>query len=71
MTAPLTRRKGTEGCSSPTSVAPVAFPVAIYFFIIAGLPGMLICGLLWAGFRASVRRARPGGADPADRPAGS
>ena len=60
---------GYSGGSSPTSVAPVLFPIAILIFLAAGLPSMLICGLLWAGFSLSSRRpdrASAPGAPPAE-----
>jgi hypothetical protein len=60
---------GYSGGSSPTSVAPVLFPIAILIFLAAGLPSMLICGLLWAGFSISSRRrdrASAPGAPPAE-----
>ena len=54
---------GYSGGSSPASVAPALFPVAILLFIVAGLPAMLVCGLLWAGYARSTRpRGRPGAA---------
>ncbi len=60
-----------SGGGSPTNVAPVLFPVAILLFIVAGLPAMLVCGLLWAGYTRSTRRrdrpdapGRPQSADP-------
>jgi hypothetical protein len=60
---------GYAGGRSPTSVAPVLFPIAILIFLAAGLPSMLICGLLWAGFSLSSRRrdrASAAGAPPAE-----
>ncbi len=60
---------GYSGGSSPTSVAPVLFPIAILIFLAAGLPSMLICGLLWAGFALSSRRqdrANAPGAPPVE-----
>jgi hypothetical protein len=50
---------GYSGGSRPTSVTPVLFPVALLLFIVAGLPSMLLCGLLWAGYSLSRRRAGP------------
>ena len=51
---------GYSGGDSPTSVTPILFPFAILLFVVAGLPSMLICGLLWTGFSLSRRRqARP------------
>lgn len=47
---------GYSGGSSPTSVTPILFPIAILLFVAAGLPSMLICGLLWAGYSLSRRR---------------
>jgi hypothetical protein len=50
-----------SGGSSPTSIAPLAFPVALVLFLIAGLPAMGICAALWIAYGASVpRRARTG-----------
>jgi hypothetical protein len=51
---------GYSGGSSSTSVTPVLFPIAILLFVVAGLPAMLICGLLWAGYSRSSRRQRDG-----------
>jgi ABC-type polysaccharide/polyol phosphate export permease len=61
---------GYSGGNSPTSVTPILFPFAILLFVVAGLPSMLICGLLWTGFSLSRRRqARPQG-ESAVRPRG-
>ena len=49
---------GYSGGNDPTSVAPLAFPVAIIFFAIAGLPAILICAGLWVAHGVSVRRRR-------------
>lgn len=51
--------QGYSGGNDPTSVAPLAFPIALFFFLIAGIPGVLISALLWLGYTASnVARAR-------------
>lgn len=55
---------GYSGGDSPTNIAPVLFPIAILLFVGAGLPAMLICALLWAGFSRSSRRR----GDGPDRP---
>jgi hypothetical protein len=53
--------QGYSGGNDPTSVAPLAFPVAILFFVIAGFPAMLICALMWLAYAASkAARARAG-----------
>lgn len=53
--------QGYSGGNDPTSVAPLAFPVAILFFVIVGFPAMLICALLWLAYTASRgARARAG-----------
>jgi uncharacterized membrane protein YtjA (UPF0391 family) len=49
---------GYSGGSSPTNVAPVLFPVAILLFVVAGLPSMLLCGVMWAGYLLSTRRRK-------------
>ena len=49
---------GYSGGSSRTNLAPLAFPVAIYFFVVAGLPAVLICAVLWICYRASTPTAR-------------
>ena len=52
---------GYSGGNDPTSVAPLAFPIAILFFVIAGVPAMLISALLWLAYAASkAARARAG-----------
>lgn len=57
---------GFSGGNGPTSVAPVLFPIAFLLLIVAGLPSMVVCGLLWVGYAASRRRrAQPG--EPARR----
>ncbi len=61
---------GYSGGSNPTSVAPLAFPLAILLFVIVALPSMLICGLLWAGFSLSSRRRDNGRTRRADRQPG-
>src|SRR5215469_8955639 len=57
---------GYSGGNSPTNVAPVLFPIALLLFIFAGLPSMLVCGLLWAGYAISRRRGTRRG-EPARR----
>ena len=52
---------GYSGGSSPTSVTPVLFPIAILLFVLAGLPSLLLCGLMWAGYSLSTRRRRRAG----------
>jgi hypothetical protein len=53
--------QGYSGGNDPTSVAPLAFPVAILSFVIVGFPAMLICALLWLAYTASkAARARGG-----------
>jgi hypothetical protein len=52
---------GYSGGNDPTSVAPLAFPIALLFFVIAGVPALLICTLLWLAYtasRAARKRAR-------------
>jgi hypothetical protein len=60
---------GYSGGSSPTSVAPVLCPIAILLFMVAGLPSMLLCGVMWAGYSLSKRRRTRAG-EP-DQPPGS
>jgi len=50
---------GYSGGSSPTNIAPVLIPVALLLLIVAGPPAVLLCGLLWAGYRRSRRRHGP------------
>ena len=52
---------GYSGGSSPTSVTPVLFPIAILLFVLVGLPSLLLCGLMWAGYSLSTRRRRRAG----------
>jgi ABC-type polysaccharide/polyol phosphate export permease len=52
---------GYSGGDDATSVTPILFPIAILFFVIVGLPSVLICGLLWTGY--SLSRRRDGRAD--------
>jgi ABC-type polysaccharide/polyol phosphate export permease len=47
---------GYSGGNSPASITPVLFPIAIALFVVAGLPSVLICGLLWTGYSLSRRR---------------
>jgi hypothetical protein len=47
---------GYSGGNSPTSVTAVLFPIAILLFVVAGLPSMLLCGVMWAGYSLSTRR---------------
>jgi len=56
-----------SGGSNPTSVNGVLFPVALLFLGIVGLPSLLVCILLWAGYAISRRRDARRGA-PARRP---
>jgi hypothetical protein len=42
--------------NSPTSITPILYPIAIALFVVAGLPSVLICGLLWTGYSLSRRR---------------
>jgi hypothetical protein len=54
---------GYSGGNDPTSVAPLAFPVAILGFVIAGIPALVISALLWltyAASRGARARARQG-----------
>lgn len=48
---------GYSGGNDPTSVAPLAFPIAVIFFVIGGIPAILICAGLWIAYGA-VRRRR-------------
>jgi hypothetical protein len=47
---------GYSGGHSPASVTPVLFPIALLIFVLAGLPSMLACAALWAGYARSTRR---------------
>jgi hypothetical protein len=59
---------GYSGANSPTSVTALLFPIALLFFVIAGLPSMLVCGLMWAGYSLSTRRrSRASAPRPAQR----
>ncbi len=62
---------GYSGGSSPTNIAPILFPIAIGLFIVAGLPSMLICALLWAGYSRSSRRGSRGRTRQPGRPPGA
>jgi hypothetical protein len=48
---------GYSGGSNPESVAPLAFPVAMLGFVIAGVPAIVISAVLWAAYVAARRRA--------------
>ena len=62
--------QGYSGGNDPTSVAPLAFPIAIALFLIAGVPGLLISALLWLAYTASnVARARSHQAERPSNPA--
>jgi hypothetical protein len=51
---------GYSGGHSPTNITPILFPLAFALFVVAGLPSMLICGLLWTGYSLSRRpKIRP------------
>jgi hypothetical protein len=45
-----------SGGNNPTSITPVLFLVAFLLFVLAGLPSMLLCGLMWTGYSLSRRR---------------
>jgi hypothetical protein len=47
---------GYSGGNNPTSVAPVLFPIAFLLLGLVGVPAMLVCSLLWAGYALSRRR---------------
>ncbi len=47
---------GYSGGSSPTSVAPMLFPVAFLFFLVVQIPATLVCALLWLGYRVASAR---------------
>jgi hypothetical protein len=57
---PLLRIGGYSGGSNPTSVTPILFPVALLLLLAGGLPAMLVCGLLWAGYSLSRRHRGAG-----------
>ena len=58
--------QGYSGGNDPTSIAPLAIPIAMLFYVIAGIPAMLICAMLWLAYTASkTARAR---ARQAERP---
>src|SRR5215469_7421730 len=58
---------GYSGGNNPTSVNGLLFPLAFLLLGLVGLPSMLVCGLLWAGYAASRHRdARRG--EPSRRP---
>jgi hypothetical protein len=51
---------GYSGGNNPTSITPILFPIAIAVFVVAGLPSVLICCLLWTGYSLSRRqKVRP------------
>jgi hypothetical protein len=54
--------QGYSGGNDPTSIAPLAFPIAILGFVIAGIPALVISTLLWLAYTASkAGRARARG----------
>jgi hypothetical protein len=59
---------GYSGGNSPTSVTPVLFPIALLLFVVAGLPSMVLCGAMWAGYSLSARRRRSADGDAAAAP---
>jgi hypothetical protein len=62
---------GFSGGNDPTSVAPLAFPFALVFFVIAGIPALLVSTLLWFAYAASRTaraRAHPKPNDPPSSP---
>lgn len=54
-----------SGGNSPTNIAPTAIPIVLLFFVVLGIPAMVISALLW--FAYGVARTRVGG----DRASGS
>lgn len=59
---------GFSGGNDPTSVAPLAFPFAVVFYVIAGIPAVLICAALWVAYalsRAARQREQARRNDPA------
>ena len=63
---------GYSGGSSPTSIAPIAFPIALFFFVVVGVPAVVISVLLWFAYRAA-RSSKVAGArqPPAKTAAGA
>jgi hypothetical protein len=59
---------GYSGGNDPTSVAPLAFPIAILGFVIAGVPAMAISALLWLTYAASKGARARAHARPNDPP---
>ena len=52
---------GYSGGNNPTSINALLFPIALLVLVFAGVPSMLVCGLLWGGYAVSRRRGpRPG-----------
>jgi hypothetical protein len=43
------------GGNNPASIAPLAFPIALLFVVIAGIPALRICALPWLACTASTR----------------
>jgi len=46
-----------SGGSSPTNIAPVLFPIAFLFLTVVVIPAVLVCALLWLGFRTATRHS--------------
>jgi|HubBroStandDraft_1064217.scaffolds.fasta_scaffold704437_1 hypothetical protein len=57
--------EGYSAGNSATNIAPIAFPVVLLFFVVIGIPAVVISTLLW--FAYGMARTRLGG----DRASGS
>jgi hypothetical protein len=48
-----------SGGANPTGIGPALFPLAIVLLVVAGVPAVLLCTLLWLSFASSMRRPTP------------
>jgi hypothetical protein len=51
---------GYSGGNSPTNIAPIAFPVVLLFFVVLGIPALVISALLWFAYGAARTRMGAG-----------
>ncbi len=47
---------GYSGGNNPQSINALAFPLSFFFFVIAGVPAVLISAGLWVGFGITAAR---------------
>ncbi len=52
--------QGHSAGNSPTNIAPIAFPVVLLFFVVLGIPAIVISALLWFAYGAARTRVANG-----------